>query len=204
MSETNNNLTIESYDGHLQEYIDSTPQEVSGSVKEWLDQTFSGIAKNARILELGSGFGRDAAYLQAQGYVVECSDATPAFVGLLRQRGFNVRQLNALTDEIPSGVDVVLANAVLLHFTRDEVAHVASKVHKALKPGGTFAFSLKQGEGEGWSEAKLGVPRFFCYWDPHPIRNVLNVNGFKKVDILDNRSTEHATWLQIIAKKQEV
>lgn len=64
MNETNNNRTIESYNSHIQEYMDGTPHEVSGYVKDWLDKTFADIPKGAHILEFGSAFGRDAAYLQ--------------------------------------------------------------------------------------------------------------------------------------------
>jgi len=203
MHETNNR-TIESYEGHVQEYIDGTPQEVSGNVKDWLDQTFATVPKEARVLEFGSAFGRDAAYLESQGYSVECTDATPAFVELLQSKGFNARQLNLITDDIPRDIDVALANAVLLHFTRDEVTHVVQEVYAALKPGGTFAFSLKQGEGEEWSEAKLGVPRYFCYWGASQIQELLAESGFDDVEILGDRQTEHATWLHIIAGKSSI
>lgn len=159
-----NHQTIQSYEAHVQEYINGTPQDVSGIVKEWLDEAIAGLAKDAHILEFGSAFGRDAAYLQNLGYQVECTDATQAFVDLLKQKGFNARQLNAITDDLGGSYDLVLANAVLLHFTRDETKQVLQKVFAALNPGGTFAFTLKQGEGEKWSEDKLGAPRYFCFW----------------------------------------
>lgn len=202
MSETNSR-TIDSYNTHIQEYMDGTPQEVSGYVKEWLDETFSDVPKDAHILEFGSAFGRDAAYLQAKGYQVACTDATPAFVDLLQQKGFNANVLNAITDELPQDIDVVLANAVLLHFTRDEAAAVIGKVYSALNPGGKFAFTLKQGEGEGWSEEKLGAPRFFCYWTDQQINDLLVATGFQDVAITDDVGNRGTGWLQIIAKKTE-
>lgn len=201
--QSSNSRTLESYNNHVPEYVDGTAQEVSGTVKEWLDATFSDVPKDASILEFGSAFGRDAAYLQEQGYQVACTDATLAFVDLLRQKGFNANELNAITDELPQDIDVVLANAVLLHFTRDETEAVTAKVHDALKPGGKFAFTLKQGEGEEWSEGKLGAPRFFVYWTGEQIRDVLARAGFEDVDVSANRSTKNATWLHIIAKKNE-
>ena len=181
MSETNNK-TIESYNGHVQEYIDGTPQEVSGVVKNWLDKSLLSLPSDAHILEFGSAFGRDAEYLQGMGYAVECTDATPSFVELLQQKGFNARQLNAITDDLPQGLDLVLANAVLLHFTREETA-------------------LKEGDGETWSEAKLGVPRYFCYWTEEQISQYLSDAGFEDVEITGDAETKNATWLQVIAKK---
>ena len=204
MSETNNR-TVESYNAHIQEYIDGTPHEVSGVVKDWLDGSLTDVPKDARILEFGSAFGRDAEYFAGLGYAVECTDATPAFVDLLQQKGLDAKVLNTITDKLPQGLDFVLANAVLLHFTRDEASDEASQVIKkvfdALNINGKFAFTLKQGEGEGWSEEKLGAPRFFCYWTEPQIREVLESAGFGDVEISGDRATANATWLQRVAKK---
>ena len=72
MSETNNR-TVESYNAHIQEYIDGTPHEVSGVVKDWLDGSLADVPKDARILEFGSAFGRDAEYHILQGLVMQLS-----------------------------------------------------------------------------------------------------------------------------------
>lgn len=200
MSEANNR-TIESYNAHIQEYIDGTPHEVLGVVKDWLDGSLADVPKDARILEFGSAFGRDAKYLAGLGYTVECTDATPAFVDLLQQKGFDAKVLNAITDELPQGLDFVLANAVLLHFNRDEAVLVIKKVFDSLNTNGKFAFTLIQGEGEGWSEKKLGAPRFFCYWTEPQIRDVLESTGFGDVEISGDKAAANATWLQIVARK---
>jgi SAM-dependent methyltransferase len=202
MSETNN-TTVESYNAHVQEYIDGTPHEVSGVVKDWLDRSIADVPKDARILEFGSAFGRDAEYLSGLGYTVECSDATPAFVDLLQKKGFDAKVLNAITDELPQGLDFVLANAVLLHFTRDEASQVIKKVFGALNTNGKFAFTPKQGDSEGWSEKKLGAPRFFCYWTEPQIREALKSTGFGDVQVSGDKATTNAKWLQIVAKKNE-
>ena len=109
--------------------------------------------------------------------------------------------LNAITDELPQGLDFVLANAVLLHFNRDEAVLVIKKVFDSLNTNGKFAFTLIQGEGEGWSEKKLGAPRFFCYWTEPQIRDVLESTGFGDVEISGDKAAANATWLQIVARK---
>ena len=196
-----NEQTIQSYEEHIKEYIDGTPQAVEGVVKEWLDEAIMGLPKNAHILELGSAFGRDAAYLHDLGYNVECTDATQAFVDLLNKKGFKARRLNAITDDLGGPYDFVLANAVLLHFTREETKQVLQKVFEALRPGGTFAFTLKQGEGEKWSEDKLGAPRYFCFWTKEQIRQLIEAAGFTNVRVSGDKTTANATWLQIIVRK---
>lgn len=201
MSKTNQQ-TVQSYEDHVQDYIDGTPQQVDGILKEWLDKTLTMTAKDARILELGSAMGRDAAYLQSQGYTVECTDVTEGFVELLKEKGFNARKLNAITDEFSDQYGLILASAVLLHFTREETAQVLRKIYDALNEGGIFAFTLKEGEGEEWSSEKLDSPRFFCYWTADQIAEYLQDAGFEKIDISEGQvGSRNVSWLQIIAQK---
>jgi 2-polyprenyl-3-methyl-5-hydroxy-6-metoxy-1,4-benzoquinol methylase len=200
-----NQQTIQAYENHVQDYIDGTVQDTTdGTVKTWIDEFLTDLPKTARILEFGSAFGRDATYLQGLGYKVECTDATQAFVDLLSQKEFNARTLNAITDDLGGPYDLIFANAVLLHFTRDEVKQVLRKVFNALSDHGTFAFTVKQGEGEKWSEPsedKLGVPRYFCYWTGDQIAQVVKEAGFAEVKATGDQPTSRATWVQVIARK---
>lgn len=196
-----NITTLQSYEDHVQEYIDGTPQTVDGVVKEWIDAAIEGLPADARILEFGSAFGRDAAYLQSLGYTVQCTDATEGFVELLQQKGFPARKLNAITDEIDGPYDLIFANAVLLHFTRGETAAVLNKVFHALDDGGRFAFTLKQGEGERWTEDKLHAPRYFCFWTEEQMSQLLGDCGYSEIHVACDRKTASATWLHIIARK---
>lgn len=201
-SRTANARTIDSYRRRYQRYIDGTAHEVDGPFKDWLDRAVAGLPKDARILEFGSAFGRDASYLQSLGYRVDCTDATAEFVAVLRSKGLDARVLNAITDDLPRDVDLVVANAVLLHFTRAEAADVTGKVYRSLTPGGTFAFTVKRGEGEEWSEHKLGAPRFFCYWTPPPLRDMLTGAGFAEVAIdPGGQDMGGRQFLQVIARK---
>ena len=195
-----NARTLGSYDEHVRRFIDGTPHEVTGPHKEWLDRALAGLPRSARILELGSGFGRDAAYLERLGYQVRCTDATPAFVTELRSRGFTASALNAITDDLPGELDMLLASAVLLHFTRAEFAAVLAKARRALRQGGRFAFTLKAGDGEEWSTEKLGAPRFFCYWREPRVRDAVAAAGFAGSDIREvPRGTGSMDWLYVVA-----
>lgn len=201
MDDTKNSKTLLAYEEHADKYVAGTRQVVDGTVKEWLDMTIAGVKKDATIFELGSGFGRDAKYLEGLGYTVQCSDAPDSFVELLRKNGLRATKFNALADDFPDTFDIILANAVLLHFTRDETKKVLQKVYGALGHGGVFAFTVKEGEGEEWSDAKLGALRYFCYWNDGEITELLKTTGFHIEKIWTGRETRHATWLQIIVRK---
>lgn len=198
-----NKRTLASYEAHIQEYNDGTPQEVSEGVKGWIDQMLDEVPKDASIVEIGSAFGRDANYIEGKGYEVQRTDATHGFVELLSSQGYSAKDFNLITDEFDKSYDVVFADAVLLHFTREELELALGKVYTALTSGGRFAFSLKQGEGERWSEDKLGSPRFFCYWTKAHITEVLERTGFIHTVITTSEfGTNNPQWLHIIASKQ--
>lgn len=192
-----NDVTLATYNAHVDEYVTRTPHSVNGDHAAWLSAAVDRLPTSAAILEVGAGFGRDAAYLSTLGYSVTLTDAAEGFVDRLRADGYDATLLNVLSDPIPGTWDLILANAVLLHFTRDQLAHVLVKIRAALTPAGRFAFSLKVGDGEGWSQEKLEAPRWFTYWRPHAITAAVTVAGF--ANVRDIRDWTDPTWMRLIA-----
>ena len=194
MSDTNER-TLDSYNEHLQEYIDGTPHEVSSEFKLWVDEAISRLPAGGSVLEIGSAFGRDANYIENKGFEVTRTDAAKSFVDYLNEAGKQAELLNIVTGDVKGSFDMVFANAVLLHFAPDELNIALKKIHPALNERGVMAFSVKRGEGSEWSDAKLGAPRFFQYWELNHLTETLETNGFA-VDW----SNEGTKWLHIIAK----
>lgn len=58
----------------------------------------------------------------------------------------------------------------------------------------------KQGEGESWSDDKLGAPRYFCYWTKDSIKPLIQQAGFKNIQIVVGDNDSATKWLQIITK----
>lgn len=114
--------------------------------------------------------------------------------------GHDARILDVRTDDLGGPWDGVLANAVLLHLTRSEFAAVVARVADAVRPGGLFAFTLKEGDGEGWSEAKLELPRWFVYWREPELRSVVEAAGWT-VLWLEHADDRPDNWLNIIAQR---
>lgn len=193
-----NALTLQSYELGVQEYIDGTAAVVSGSFKDWIDTVVASLPPNAEIMEIGSGFGRDANYIESFGFKVERTDATEAFVTFLQGQGHSARTFNILTDTFSSQYDLIFANAVFLHFTPQELEIVLQKTHDALRDGGMLAFSVKKGEGEEWTNAKLERPRYFCYWDQANLVSFLQKANFEVINISENER-----FLQVMAKPKK-
>ena len=196
-----NDRTIKSYESRYVEYVTATVNTVQGPMKEWLDNAVEGLFSDAGIFEIGSGFGRDAKYLQTKGYTVHCTDVTEGFITILKAQGLDTQYLNVLTDEIMGEYDLILANAVLLHFTDKDMIQVLRKIYEALKPDGRFAFSVKRGDGDEWSDNKTGLPRYFNYWQPEELIELLGAAGFKTVDIKKVAKSEGNEWLMVTTSK---
>lgn len=197
-----NEKTLQAYEADPQGYINKTPTEVQGDKKAWIDFALSCLSKQAKILELGSGFGRDADYIESMGFKVLRSDAAKSFVAIMKQQqGHRVLLLDALTDDYGGPYDLIYANAVLLHFSVEETKLVLQKVLAALVPGGLFALRLKEGQGSEW-EGSMSRLRFMQYWLPDDLRSVLIGAGFEidSFDVGYSKSNKFG-WLQVIARR---
>jgi len=65
--------------------------------------------------------------------------------------------------------------------------------------GGLLAFTVKEGDGSGWSEHKLGLPRHFTYWRAGPLRAFLEARGWQ-VESLECGQGRTDRWLLVIAR----
>lgn len=173
--------TLTTYENHVTEYVSGTTTGISWSMGRWFNIALYGLDKEAKIFEIGSATGRDAEYFRSKGYQVQTSDATLGFVDLLHDKGLDAVRFNVLEDEFPDKYDLILANAVYLHFTREQFDRAVMSAVQALNPQGRFAFSLKEGVGSEWSNEKLGAPRFFQYYSGQEILRKLSSLGIPHV-----------------------
>ncbi len=184
-------------------YVAATDRYVRESARPgtpvlaFLDE-FADLVNTGTVLELGSGPGWDATYLETRGLRVIRTDVAGPFVELLRSAGHVARILDIRTDYLGGPYDAILANAVLLHLSRDQFFNCLRRARNAVRSGGLLGFTLKDGDGESWSQAKLDLPRHFTFWREPAVRAALNASGWRA------RSVEHVAgrsepWLFIIA-----
>jgi SAM-dependent methyltransferase len=151
------------------------------------------------VLELGSGPGTDADYLESQGLEVIRTDAAVAFVEMMRARGVDARHLDVRSGYVGGPYDAALANAVLLHLTLTQLLDALRRLRAAVRRDGVFAFSVKEGDGAEWTSAKVGRPRFFTYWREEPLRALLERAGWA-VQSLEQVCGVSEDWLWVIAR----
>lgn len=171
-------------------------------MKQWIERGFADIPQDAKVIEIGSGTGRDADYIEGLGYRVERTDAVDSFINYLKEQGHEARKLNVLTDAIGGGYDVVFADAVMLHFTAEEFIDITHKIYRALNEDGRFVFCVKAGEGDEWTH-NMSDPRFFHYWKQDDLNSTLESLGFSEVEIMPTIKDDarRQPWLLVIAVK---
>lgn len=123
-------------------------------LSKWLhkNQIVANLVKNelkdARVLDLGCGFGRMNLFFKIKEYYG--IDTTPRMIRnaiLLNQNKTNAqfRLCDGKTLEFPdSFFDVVIASTVLLHFKVETVEAYAKEIFRVLKPNGYFLTNLSK------------------------------------------------------------
>ena len=191
---TDNEVTLSAYEQAAEKFRDSIPP---GPNDQLIDLIAERVGPGARVLEIGSGTGRDALELERRGFVVRRTDATQAFVDMMRADGYAVDRLNALTDDFGGPYDAVFADAVFLHFDRPGLAQV---LRKAARAAGVLAFATREGKGEEWSDRHLDLPRHFVMWQEDPLRELLKSTGWE-VQRLDRGEGRFGMWFYVLATR---
>jgi len=190
-------ITLRSYQAAAQRYADHSTAP-SPALGAFLDRV-ADLVGAGRLLEVGSGPGLDATYLRRRGVDVWPTDATPAFVEMLRSAGHEVRLLDVRFGDLGGPWQGALAQAVLLHLDRAQFTDALDRVREAVVDGGVLAFTVKEGDGDGWSEAKLDLPRHFTYWRERPLRDALAQSRWD-VQSVDHVVGRAEPWLYVMAR----
>jgi SAM-dependent methyltransferase len=170
---TQNARTVAMYEGYARNYallIDPLPDP---DRRRWLHRLCAEVGSGARVLELGSGTGRDADYLESIGVRVRRTDATRTFVDLQTERGAHAEILDVIHDDLTGpgapGFDAVLALCVLIHVDRPLLPGVLAKIRASLRLNGVFLVSVREGEGD-----EISPSCFTSCWRPGEFERLVN------------------------------
>lgn len=110
-----------------------TPED---DVKDWAET----LKPGSRILDLGSGVGRHALWLAAQGFEVVALDAAPEGLAEIDKHGVVETQLGRM-DSLPfedGNFDHIVSWNVIYHGDEDVLLRTIGEIRRVLKPGGTY------------------------------------------------------------------
>jgi len=140
--------TISAYEDYADRYDAIVRHSPNEREQASLKRLVAIAGTSGRVLEVGSGAGYDADFLEGLGVKVRRTDATKRFLELQAARGKHGELLDLLTDDLGGPYDAVLALAVLIHVPRDQTDQVLAKIARSLRPGGALLVSMRNGDGE--------------------------------------------------------
>jgi tellurite methyltransferase len=101
------------------------------------------LPKRARLLDLGTGQGRDAAFFKRRGYDVVGTDFSETAIAAARERypdiAFQVADTGQPLPFEDASFEVVYSHLGLHYFDGEGTSRVFRETHRVLKPGGMVA-----------------------------------------------------------------
>ena len=140
----------EFYDANAEAFISKTRDvDMSDMQQRFLAALPVNDGKLARILDAGSGSGRDALSFRLLGYAVEAFDVSPAMVAATREHaGVEVQQMGFEDFSWDHQFEGIWACASLLHVAEANLPEVINRLVAHLTPDGALYLSFKLGIGE--------------------------------------------------------
>lgn len=184
------------YESNAERYAAET---FSADMSEQYQRFLPLLKKGGKILDVGSGSGRDACYFQKHGYQVTalepsknlCREIQKVFSGEIICSDIQNYQPLELYDGI-------WACASLLHLQEKEVLQFFERIDRYLDDDGTVYISGKNGIQTG--EAKDG--RFFLEFSEQLIDKILTVNKQLRLEQLwyteDASGRRGFRWMNVI------
>jgi SAM-dependent methyltransferase len=197
-------VTVASYEASAEAYAAGQPP-LSDDVRTAIDAFVGLLPAGARVLEVGSGSGRDALALEERGVSVYRTDITPAFVKLLRAAGHDAAVADPLSDDLTdpereAPYDGVWASASLLHVRREDLPRVLGNLAGVTADGGALHLAVKEGDGARFSvHGNVPGPRHFTFWREPGLRAVLADAGWDVRTVTRNVGLREETWLDVLA-----
>ena len=201
--------TVRSYDLVAAEYAAEAatmPEWVATEIEAFVTE----LGGSGRVLEIGSGGGRDARELEKRGISVRRTDISNGFVELLRESGFEADLLDPLTDDLTdpqrpgTPYDGIWACACLIHVAREDFGTVLGRLAKATRTGGQLHASVREGDGEHVStHGSAAAPRRYVetYWRELALRSALTDAGWIVSEVRRYIGKPEDRWLSVRASR---
>lgn len=188
--------TVASYERYAPTYATLVSKVPSKADAAALRRLADAVPSGARLLEIGSGPGYDADFLESLGLRVRRTDATRAFLALQARRGKRGAVLNVLTDRLGGPYDGILALCVLIHVDREHTDLVLRKIARALRRGGAFLVSVRRGRGETTGDYHT------IYWQRPAFAARLDAAGLAIAWHAASIDSDGDPWLTFLAVKR--
>lgn len=192
--------TLAGYEGCADDYAETTAPKPEADDQPALVELLKAVPSGSRLLEIGSGPGWDADWLEERGLTIRRTDGAESFVQLQASRGRQAERLDVIFDPLGGPYDGVIALHVLQHVERELLPSVFAGIAEAIRAGGVFLLALREGEGESAEIGSKGNEYYVALWPRAEIIAALAGLGF---DLLWSHSFDgrDGRWLSALFRK---
>ena len=192
--------TIATYDAVADVYDERTKIFWDIFPKTFLEEFVRTTGK--KIVDVGSGPGRDGLLLQQYGKEVIGIDASQVMVDMSVSRGLSsvVGDFLHMPFEKES-FDGVWAYTSLLHVSKNEIGAALNEIARVLVADGILGLGMIEGEGEMYRDNLTGErERWFSYYTKEELEKLLKEHNFK-VLFFEKITPGSRNYLHVIAQK---
>ena len=186
------------YESNAERYAAET---ISADMSEQYQRFLPLLKKGAKILDVGSGSGRDACYFQKQGYQVTALEPSKNLCREIRKVFSGEIVCSEVQNYRPTErYDGIWACASLIHLQEEEILCFFKKIDMYLNDNGIVYVSGKSGISTG--EVEDG--RFFLEFTEQLVEKILTVNKQLQLEQLwyteDVSGRRGFRWLNVVLR----
>lgn len=189
--------TIDTYNKMAKQYDDETTDFWDNFPESFIDRFVE--LSGDKIINIGSGPGRDALLIKNKGKQVVCVDASDEMVKLSSEKGLE----SVLSDfnNIPfdnDSFDGVWSYTALLHIPKKLIDIPLKEINRILKHSGIFALGLIEGDTEEYKESSgISLPRLFSFYKKDEVIDICKRHGFELVhfEVYKPRSKSYINFI---------
>jgi ubiquinone/menaquinone biosynthesis C-methylase UbiE len=155
-----------------------------------------------KVIEIGSGSGREALELCVMGYDYVGVDASSELLKIAKKTNPSGSFFEAVPYRLPfdpQTFDAVFSWALLPHTPKDRIGEALEEIKRVLKPGAIGFFAMREGEGE---RQEPGTTRWFSYYQEEEFEKILQAHGFTVEKKAKKPSRPGLTWLTFFVRNR--
>lgn len=186
------------YESNAERYAAET---LSADMSEQYQRFLPLLKDGVKLLDVGSGSGRDACYFQKQGYQVTALEPSKNLCREIRKVFSGEIMCSDIQNYQPAErYDGIWACASLIHLQEEEVLQFFEKIDQYLADNGIIYISGKNGISTG----KVEDGRFFLEFTEQLVEKILTVNKQLKLEQLwyteDVSGRRGFRWLNVVLR----
>lgn len=171
--------------------------------RKYVELILNGLARGARVLDLGCGTGEPIAlYMAERGFRVVCVDESERMLEIARRVVPDAEFVRAGMCEmkLEGGFAAAVAWDSVFHVARERHREVYGKLHGLLAPGGRLLLSAGGTGHEGFTSEMHGRAFFYSAHEPTETVRLLTDEGFV-VELCEEDDPSSRGHIAVVARK---